>query len=224
MLCETYMPIPVRTEIKQQLIELLKERGQLKTNRVYELLSAKWGLTEAEKNIKRSGGSFFENEIRWARQELVIEGVIERPATSGRAVWRLAESTNLPPEQYEEEIELFEEGAVKNISVNAYERSKEARDACLKAFGYKCIVCEFDFELVYGEAGKGCIHVHHLKELGMIGKKYKINPLKDLVPICPNCHYMAHRRKPAYTVLEMKTMLKAKHSCKLGDMVTNSVK
>lgn len=203
------MPIPPRTEVKQQLINLLKDHGTLRTDRVYELLSGQWKLTESEKSAKRSGGSLFENEIRWARQELAIAGIIDRPSDSGRAFWRLADTTYVPPEQYDEEVGSYDEGSVKRISVNAYERSKKARDACLKAHGYKCAVCRFDFEAVYGEAGKNCIHVHHIVEISAIGKKYKINPVKDLVPICPNCHYLAHRRKPAYTVAEMQNMLNA---------------
>lgn len=208
------MPIPSRTEIKQQLIQILKDRGTLKTDRVYEILSTQRNLTEAEKTAKRSGGSLFENEIRWARQELAMAGIIDRPANSGRAFWRLANVATVPPEQYDEEIGSYDEGSIKRISVNGYERSKKARDACLKAYGYRCMVCQFDFEKVYGEAGKNCIHVHHLVEISAIGKKYRINPLKDLIPICPNCHYLAHRRKPAYTVAEMQDMLTANNLLK----------
>ncbi|GGI19734.1 MAG: winged helix-turn-helix domain-containing protein [Oxalicibacterium faecigallinarum] len=201
------MAIPSRIEIKQQLIELLKSNGALKTSKVYELLSAQWGLTSSEEKSERGGRPLFQNEIRWARQELVIEGIIDRPFNSGRAIWQLANTTTISPEEYDDEGENYDEGSVKTISVNAYERSKKARNACLKEHGYNCVVCNFNFEKRYGDAGKNCIHVHHLVEISTIGKKYKINPTKDLVPICPNCHYLAHRRKPAYTISELQKML-----------------
>lgn len=42
------------------------------------------------------------------------------------------------------------EGAVKQIKVNSYERNRKARNICIKAYGYKCFVCDFDFEKKYG--------------------------------------------------------------------------
>jgi 5-methylcytosine-specific restriction protein A len=46
-----------------------------------------------------------------------------------------------------------------------------------------------------------------LVEISSIGKKYEIDPLKDLVPVCPNCHHIIHRKKPAYSISEIKVML-----------------
>jgi hypothetical protein len=101
------------------------------------------------------------------------------------------------------------EGAITPITINSYERSPKARSKCLSIHGFRCIVCGFDFEATYGKQGKGIIHVHHLKELSSIGRGYKVNPETDLVPICPNCHAVVHsRRDPAYTVEEMRAMLK----------------
>ena len=40
-----------------------------------------------------------------------------------------------------------------------------------------------------------------------IGKEYQLNVDKDLVPVCPNCHYMLHRKDPPYTIEELKSML-----------------
>lgn len=88
--------------------------------------------------------------------------------------------------------ELYE-GAKKTITVNAYERNSEARQACIDAFGYACAVCGFDFESVYGERGSCFIHVHHIVPISETKSKYKINPTTDLVPVCPNCHSMLHR-------------------------------
>jgi 5-methylcytosine-specific restriction protein A len=87
----------------------------------------------------------------------------------------------------------FYEGAKKTITVNAYERNPDARKACIDEFGCSCIICGFNFESVYGERGKGFIHVHHIVPITKINSEYKVNPIKDLVPVCPNCHAMLHR-------------------------------
>jgi predicted restriction endonuclease len=107
---------------------------------------------------------------------------------------------------YPDEIDdknLFE-GAKKQITVNAYERSSQARQECINEYGYKCVICNFDFEKTYGEIGHNFIHVHHLKPLSEIDEKYKIDPIEDLRPVCPNCHAMLHKRKPAYSIEEIK--------------------
>ena len=50
-----------------------------------------------------------------------------------------------------------------------------------------------NFEEMYGEIGKGFIHVHHIIPLNSIGKEYVVNFRNDLIPVCPNCHAMLHR-------------------------------
>ena len=51
-----------------------------------------------------------------------------------------------------------------------------------------------NFEQTYGELGKGFIHVHHVIPVSEIGKEYKVDFKKDLIPVCPNCHAMLHRK------------------------------
>ena len=99
------------------------------------------------------------------------------------------------------------EGAKKEITVNRYERSREAREKCIATHGCMCAVCGMDFEKMYGEIGRGFIHVHHIVPLSSIGEEYELNPIKDLVPVCPNCHAMLHRKEPPYTIQELKEKL-----------------
>lgn len=99
------------------------------------------------------------------------------------------------------------EGGVRQVLVNAYERSSAARAACLVHYGHSCSVCSFDFGKTYGDVGKEFIHVHHLKEIATIAKEYEVDPIQDLRPVCPNCHAMIHRRKPAYSINELKGLL-----------------
>ncbi|HHX61624.1 MAG TPA: EVE domain-containing protein [Epulopiscium sp.] len=96
------------------------------------------------------------------------------------------------------------EGAKKQITVNAYERSYLARRRCLEHYGVQCVVCGFNATEIYGREFENKIHVHHIKPLNEIGKEYVVDPVRDLVPVCPNCHMIIHSREPAYLPGEIK--------------------
>lgn len=102
---------------------------------------------------------------------------------------------------------VFREGAVRQVAVNAYERNPLARKKCITRFGAKCCVCSFNFTQVYGQVAEGFIHVHHLRPISEIGAEYEIDPIKDLRPVCPNCHAVIHLREPAFSIEEVKEML-----------------
>jgi hypothetical protein len=103
------------------------------------------------------------------------------------------------------------EGSCRTITVNAYERDPSARQACVKHYGYFCQVCDFNFEKQYGGLGAGFIHVHHTVPLSQIKKEYKVDPIKDLIPLCANCHSLIHRRSPILTVDELKDIVIGKN-------------
>jgi 5-methylcytosine-specific restriction protein A len=111
----------------------------------------------------------------------------------------------------EEEItkdDIYHEGSKKTITVNSFERSSKAKAACLEYHGRVCQICEFDFTSKYGAIADGIIHVHHIVPLGEIGNSYEVNPIRDLIPVCPNCHAVIHRTKPALTIEQMKELIK----------------
>lgn len=108
---------------------------------------------------------------------------------------------------YPEDDDKLYEGALVKVMANKYERNQKARKECVKKKGYRCAVCDFDFKATYGEIGKDFIHVHHLVPISSIGKEYQLDVDNDLVPVCPNCHYMMHRKDPPYTVEELKKKL-----------------
>ena len=112
---------------------------------------------------------------------------------------------------YPEDDEKLYEGALMKVNVNKYERNQKARRECVAKKGYRCQVCGRDFEATYGEIGKGFIHVHHLTPISSIGKEYKLNVDTDLAPVCPNCHYMLHRKNPPYTIEELKEIIAKQH-------------
>ncbi|MBE8233557.1 MAG: HNH endonuclease [Endozoicomonadaceae bacterium] len=101
----------------------------------------------------------------------------------------------------------YYEGASKTISVNIYERNVKARTKCMELFGLSCAACKFNFESNYGMLGKGFIHIHHLTPISEVGVEYKLNPEKDLRPVCPNCHAMLHRTQPPLSISELITIL-----------------
>ena len=88
------------------------------------------------------------------------------------------------------------DGAVQRVLINRYERDPAARKACLAEYGCVCIVCDIDFADWYGDRGAGFIHVHHVTPISQLGADYRIDPIADLVPVCPNCHAMLHRDSP----------------------------
>ena len=104
--------------------------------------------------------------------------------------------------------ETFREGKSKDIIQTRYERNPEARKRCLTHYGYSCKVCSFNFENHFGEVGKGFIHVHHINQISEIGREYEIDPIKDLIPVCPNCHSMIHSKRPAFTIDEINEIRK----------------
>ena len=103
----------------------------------------------------------------------------------------------------------LEEGQETIIETKRYERSKALRAEAILINGLNCVVCDFNFENVYGEVGKKYIHIHHLEPLHQTGKR-KITPKTDLVPVCPNCHAMIHRKNPPYTPAELRKIIQEK--------------
>ena len=127
------------------------------------------------------------------------------------AVWdQLREHVNLALAEEITDPAGLVEGAVRKISVNSYERDPEARRRCIEHYGPNCGVCGFNFGAVYGDVAEGFIHVHHLRSLSEIGHQYVINPIKDLRPVCPNCHAVLHLSVPPFSIEEVQTFLRQK--------------
>lgn len=99
--------------------------------------------------------------------------------------------------------QTYIEGAVQQVLVNAYERDTAARKACILHHGCACVVCGFDFAQYYGPLGEGFIHVHHIEPLSEVAGAHEVDPVRDLIPVCPNCHAMLHRGTPPPTVEEL---------------------
>ena len=101
----------------------------------------------------------------------------------------------------------YKEGRVTYVHAVGYERNTEARKACIDHYGCRCAVCGFDFEKIYGHIGHNFIEVHHVTPVHERGGEYVVDPVKDLRPLCSNCHSMIHRRDPVYSIDELKAII-----------------
>ena len=120
----------------------------------------------------------------------------------------LAVPNAIYPDDLPDDSIEYREGKKKMIAVNVHERDPRARRVCINHYGSKCFICDFDFGKVYSAECEGMIHVHHLKMVSESDGEYIVDPIKDLCPVCPNCHMVIHsKKKGIYTVEEVKQML-----------------
>lgn len=134
----------------------------------------------------------------------------------GSGIWGLREqkfshnldllNANVFNNTIEEPVAKYE-GAVRRITLDKYERDMNLRQQCLDYWGFDCVVCGINFEQVYGSLGRGYIHVHHLEPLAERPGPRLVDPIRDLRPVCPNCHAMLHRRTPPLPVEELRNIL-----------------
>lgn len=135
---------------------------------------------------------------------------VEEDITPVRIVFAVTETPPYPEDFGDgayETLSRHREGAVRRVEATIHERNRSARQKCINHYGPKCIVCDLVFENRYGKLGEGYIQVHHLVPLSMWGEDYEVDPIKDLRPICPNCHGMVHQRRPSYSVEYVQNQL-----------------
>lgn len=116
--------------------------------------------------------------------------------------------------------ERYAEGARRQVYVNAVERSGKARDACVRHHGLDCVVCGFNFQRTFGVLGERFIHVHHLVPVAASQGEREIDPMRDLVPVCPNCHAMIHRVAPPLEIEQLRELLRRNGGASTGDSDT----
>ena len=119
----------------------------------------------------------------------------------------------IPQASLEEDNEFAEaeEGRILTRIHRSRERSRvlveKKKASVLKAFGrLKCEACSFDFELKYGDRGKGFIESHHIKPLHTLtpGEKTRLD---DLALVCSNCHRILHAKRPWLTIEELRRII-----------------
>ena len=103
--------------------------------------------------------------------------------------------------------EALIEGAGSSVLLTRYERNRKARRICLAHHGTSCAICHFDFGDRYGSEYKNLIHVHHKVPLAEIGGVYNVDPVKHLIPVCPNCHAILHSTKTVKSLKDVKKLI-----------------
>lgn len=100
-----------------------------------------------------------------------------------------------------DENDVVNEGQIITTKSKTKNRSQKLRNAAIQHFtekgSIKCALCGFDFEKTYGEYGKGFIEVHHIKPIYQFTSDDETKTIKDaiknLMPLCSNCHRIVHR-------------------------------
>jgi len=94
--------------------------------------------------------------------------------------------------QVELQQALLLEGELSERVIQVRSRSHSVREFCIERHGSRCFVCNLDFGERFGEMFAGLIEVHHKKPLSKVEQSTKTDPEADCIPLCPNCHRMAH--------------------------------
>jgi len=114
----------------------------------------------------------------------------------------------------EKQPKTYNEGKEQYSYRVGYERNPEARKACLAHHGFKCKACGVLLEDIYGSIARDLIHVHHIKQMAHTDGEQEVNPITDMVPLCPNCHTVVHRKVPPFTVDELRVFIGLKNETK----------
>jgi predicted HNH restriction endonuclease len=91
------------------------------------------------------------------------------------------------------------EGLEHQYNLTKKERNPELRRKCIEYYKHlwgghiHCICCGFDFGKAYGDIGEGYIEIHHVNPHHTYEGVHNVDPTKDLIPLCSNCHSMIHR-------------------------------
>lgn len=118
--------------------------------------------------------------------------------------------------------EIITEGRLITRNVQTRERSSKLRMIAIEHFTHNniisCACCGFNFPTFYGiEYGKDCIEIHHIKPIfqyeGDTFEQVVENALRNLLPVCPNCHRVIHKNHiGADSIQAFKTQMHARRA------------
>lgn len=143
-----------------------------------------------------------------AANKITIDYLMENNFTWGDVSPVLIELTK-PDVRIDVFKEIFEGDTGETKETKIYKRSKELRDAAIDSFlknygALSCNICTFNYEITYGEVGKGFIEVHHKRPIYMYEGADQVKTIeqaiKNLAPVCANCHRIIHRTRPPFTI------------------------
>lgn len=107
--------------------------------------------------------------------------------------------------------QAFAEGERERRETNLFKRNPALRAAAIAKHGLRCFGCERTLSELYGPLGEGYIEIHHLDPLGeridSVAPEAKMTTVDDVAPLCPSCHRMIHRRRPALSLDDLRVAL-----------------
>ena len=214
------------SELIQKLRDIMKPNGedlQLLSGRNDDKFSQKVRNLKAHSTFERYGYAEYKGGARQGYVEITTEGKAHLSQNQDILRYLLindftytdltenlrkveANKNQKKIETFDENI-IIQEGTKRLTEVSVYQRSTTLRNYAITYFTKEdrisCHCCSFNFGDFYGEAiGKGFIEIHHTKPIFKYEDEDIENTLheavKNLIPICSNCHRMIHRnwKKP----------------------------
>ena len=107
----------------------------------------------------------------------------------------------------------FVEGTRRKREAYFFARNPALVREAKRHYGYRCMVCQFDFEEQYGDVGHEYIECHHLNPLSERRGEEEdeaLTKLEDVAVLCANCHRMVHKTRPALSLEELRVHLREK--------------
>lgn len=170
--------------------------------------------SSARHTLTKEGATYLKDNIS-ALESLLSNDFNYETTLEGIGVINTSQASGEKIIVYDENI-LITEGKKKTITSQVYERSRLLRDKAIEYYSQDgkiiCQACGFDFYETYGEIGKGFIEIHHQKPIyqyeGTDITKFVNDAVKDLSPLCSNCHRMIHRKRgQTLSVQELKDII-----------------
>ncbi len=202
--------VPKAKELEDVIYKTIFDLGGVASNEDI-LKGVEDRLTDVPEEVKRFPyfGSTKRTELQynveWAKTNMKKAGLITNPR---RGLWSTCDTVWMDCVNEPYETWIYVEGKKVAHYTTKYERDPICRAEAIRIHGTKCMICGFDFEKTYGEHGAGLIEIHHVNPLYENEKETSVDPSKDLVCLCSNCHRMIHhKRNKIYSVEEIRSMV-----------------
>lgn len=166
----------------------------------------KFAGKSAEGNTERDGKKFhryriFINSIRLALKTNQTWTEFVCGKNPGFERIYLQNNNQSTPVYYAPDSEEAYEGYKKDSERMNNSRDKKIADIRKKKDNYTCQSCFNQYFI----NGKYVIDCHHLKPIALGERKTKV---EDLISLCPTCHRICHTRAPAYSIDELRELVK----------------
>ena len=103
------------------------------------------------------------------------------------------------------------EGEKKHLTVTRKKRNTQAKKKCIEYYKkrdsvLRCQTCGLIYNDKYGKTTTKMI-IHHINPMKDKNGIYAIDPVKDLIPVCSNCHSIIHSKTKPIPIKTVKRMV-----------------